>query len=402
MAKEPDNNDKNALLEAALKYVERGWSVFPVTFENGKKKGAFRWKRYQTKAADVQRVRRWFKDGRYPALGVILGPVSGDLACRDFDEKNAYYAWTVDFPDLAKTLPTVETARGFHVYFTAKADKTTHYTDGELRGARSLCVLPPSPHPDGIHQYRWIVPLPDGIPPKADPEVSGLVGSRAEQSIRSIPSIPSIPSNQSIPIARGLQGHVQKAILRTLPNKPGQRNTQIFRFARALKAIPGLADCGAEAMRPYVDQWYSQALQFIATKTFPDTWYDFQVAWLNVHTPLGSNPLAEALEAAKANPIPDFPYTEEKFRLLVAWCREMQARTLEADQTFWISVRDAEEHLGISKSTASTWLRLLELEGWIKTVEKGGTAKNHRKATRFRYIGDDRAKAAQEKNAENN
>ncbi len=324
--------------------------------------------------------------GRYPALGVILGPVSGDLACRDFDEADAYHAWTVDFPDLARTLPTVETARGFHVYFTAKVDKTTHYTDGELRGARSLCVLPPSPHPDGEHQYRWIVDLPDGTPLEVDPEASGLVGSRAEQSRL------SKPSRHSILIAKGLHGDVQKAISRTLPNGPRQRNDQIFLFARALKAIPGFADCSAEVMRPYVEQWHTQALPFIATKPFLETWLDFHVGWRNAHTPLGSNPLLEALEAARVNPVADFPYTEERFRLLVAWCREMQARTLEPDQTFWISVRDAEEHLGIAIATASTWLRLLEIEGWIVTVEKGGTPKNRRKATRFRYIRNHAAK----------
>ena len=388
MAKEPDNNDKNALLEAALKYVERGWSVFPVTFENGKKKGAFRWKRYQTKAADVQRVRRWFKDGRYPALGVILGPVSGDLACRDFDEKNAYYAWTVDFPDLAKTLPTVETARGFHVYFTAKADKTTHYTDGELRGARSLCVLPPSPHPDGIHQYRWIVPLPDGPIPKVDPAKFGFVGDSVQQKQTDVSRADRAYRGKQI--AKGCEDEIENAIQATLPTGPGTRNQQVFQLARALKGIPSLANQSPGSLRWIVEKWHALALPHIRTQPFEETWIDFLKGWPRVLTPMRLNLLGDALKAARDNPVAGLTYDTEDVRVLVALCRELEASV--GDVPFFLASRTAGRLFGVDHSTASRWLFLLESDGWIETIEKGGTPERPRKATRFRYTGNHAAK----------
>jgi len=58
---------------------------------------------------------------------------------------------------LARTSPTVETARGRHVYFRGDFDGVQHLAGGELRGARSYCLLPPSLHPDGVN-YRWIIP----------------------------------------------------------------------------------------------------------------------------------------------------------------------------------------------------------------------------------------------------
>ena len=374
---------QDTLLEAALEYAERGWSIFPIKFENGKKRGAFRWTRYQTEAADAKRLRRWLKDGRYLGIGVILGPVSGNLACRDFDEAEAYHEWAKKFPELAKTLPTVETARGFHVYFIAKMGKTTHYTDGELRGARSLCTLPPSPHPS-CKCYRWIVPLPDGPVPKVDPEKNGFVGESVQQKKTDVTRADrAYRGKQS---AKGCEDEIENAIQVTLPTGPGTRNQQVFQLARALKGIPSLANMPPANLRWIVEKWHTLALHHIETKPFEETWIDFLKGWARVLTPMRLNLMKNALAAAKADPIPDLRYEIENVRVLAALCRELQA--IVGDVPFFLASRTAGRLLGVDHSTTSRWLFLLEQDDWIKTIEKGGTRENPRRATRFRYTGN--------------
>jgi hypothetical protein len=159
------------LLGDALAYHGRGWSVVPV--KAGEKRPAERsWNRFQTERATEAELRRWFRNGATVGIGVICGDVSGGLVCRDFDEMAAFEAWAGRFAALARTLPTVATNRGRHVYClgdmeTIRQASPTRggiltFADGELRGG-GLCVLPPSIHPSG-KAYRWAVPLPARVP----------------------------------------------------------------------------------------------------------------------------------------------------------------------------------------------------------------------------------------------
>ena len=363
--------ETNPLLDAALEYAGRGWAVVPVKFEKGKKRGAVRWKRCQTEFPDSKRLRAWFRDGKYPGLAVILGPISGHLACRDFDEAEAYHAWAKRFPELAERLPTVRTGRGFHVYFTAPATKTVHFRDGELRGAKSLCVLPPSPHPKG-GRYEWLV-QPDGPVPQVVPGEAGLAGEpvQQKQSEDDRCSPKQAEAVRGKPSAKDEEdGEVELAITATLPNGPGQRNSQVFQFARALRGIPSLADADPRDLRPIVKRWHSAALPHIRTKPFVETWMDFLYAWPRVETPMRRNLMEEALKKAIADPVPGLDdYDQKALRDLVALCRELQAIT--GREPFFLSTRTAARLFGINPATGWRWLYLLEQDGWIVTVEKG-------------------------------
>ena len=105
-------------LEAALSYAARGWSIIPIR-PRDKKPACGSWKRYQETPADHPTLHEWFDKNTSPGLAVVLGPVSGGLVCRDFDDMGAYNAWALEHPDLAAGLPTVATARGRHVYLVA-------------------------------------------------------------------------------------------------------------------------------------------------------------------------------------------------------------------------------------------------------------------------------------------
>src|SRR5207253_1011753 len=89
------------------------------------------------------------------------------------DDAGAYHHWAESNVDLAGMLPTVQTARGFHVYSHGHHDRTVKLTDGELRGAGGYCLLPPSRHPTGC-SYRWIIELADPIPTAASADFVAL------------------------------------------------------------------------------------------------------------------------------------------------------------------------------------------------------------------------------------
>jgi hypothetical protein len=165
------------LCDHALSYAARGWSIIPTT----EKKAASFWEPFQNAAADDKTLRRLFSKKGVTGLAVIFGPVSGGLACRDFDQANAYTTWASTHADLAATLPTVETSRGQHVYFRGP-ERFVKLGDGEYRGTSGqYCLLPPSLHPRG-KVYQWTVPLPDGDLPFVDPEAAGFFSDESSNT----------------------------------------------------------------------------------------------------------------------------------------------------------------------------------------------------------------------------
>src|SRR4051812_44683457 len=77
------------LIEHALAYAARGWSIIPVR----EKKAAGFWKPFQDRPADRKTLRRLFALDGITGLAVVTGSVSGGLAVRDFDIAAAHHAW---------------------------------------------------------------------------------------------------------------------------------------------------------------------------------------------------------------------------------------------------------------------------------------------------------------------
>jgi hypothetical protein len=133
----------NPLLQDALEYHHRGWCILPI--RAGTKRPACKnWKQFQTKQTTESQLKSWFKNGSRYGLSVVLGEVSDGLVCRDFDDMTAYQQWATNHPELARTLPTVETGRpGMHVYCLGASQQISSHSpsngtiidlgDGELR-----------------------------------------------------------------------------------------------------------------------------------------------------------------------------------------------------------------------------------------------------------------------------
>jgi hypothetical protein len=135
------------------------WSIIPVQFDNGKKKAAAPWKVRQTIRPSPALLKKWDKEGRFQGLAVVLGAVSGNLTCRDFDEAQAYHVWAKDHPELAAALPTVKTGRGYHVYFVATVPKTIDQGDGDghRRTRQGVHRLSQTGAPPGARTHRQSV-----------------------------------------------------------------------------------------------------------------------------------------------------------------------------------------------------------------------------------------------------
>jgi hypothetical protein len=236
-------------------------------------------------------------------------------------------------------------------YSTKRPDKPVRGT-----GARSVPIPPTAPQPNILCNRKS---LSSGIRPPVP--------------VRRKPNRTTIdltPHHEAI----------EKAIQDTLPKKPGMRDKMIFEFARALKAVPELAELEAEAFLPWVKKWHRQALPVITTEAFEETWEDFCYGWYNVKYPKGIL-LKLAMEQAQANPeetiSPDFPLK----RGMVSLCRELQ--NIIMDEPFFLATTTLSDLFGINRMRAHRMLFNLEQEGWIQTITKG----NAHLATRFRYTG---------------
>lgn len=407
-----------AMLAEAIVYVERGWSILPM--KPGAKLPAVRWKRYQTARADVRTLRRWFGDGAQHGIGVVFGAVSGDLAARDFDEREAYVRWATGNPDLARTLPTMETHRGCQVFFCAEPRAIDALRqrigkprntgaiplgDGELRvGIGCYSMLPPSRHPKGS-VYRWRVPLPIGPLPLVDPVEAGLApnlvvqqkcaecaesteangANRGTQRVSENTEAIGCARDESPP-PENWPEPVQRAILESLPERVGKRHEQVFDLARALKGLAQFRDAPVDALIPYLKRWHEMGVRqrVIGTEPFEESEIDFRRAWPNVRFPKGAEPMAAIFAAACATPAPSCAerYEQPGLRTLVALCRELQRAA--GDGPFFLSCRTAGQLLDVDHSTASRWLFLLAAHGIIREEEKGKV--ETRKASRYRYL----------------
>ena len=361
------------LLDEARHYVARGWSVIPIRHRSRGKEPACHWQKYQSQLPTDRTLRRWFQND-VDGLAVVMGPVSGGLTCCDFDQLDAYDAWAGQYADLAAHLPTVDTARGRHVYFTSTVDRIIHTGDGEIRGG-GYCLLPPSRHPTG-DLYRWRVRLPNGPLPTIDPFAIGLAPGDTELSL-------DVGAEGDGGLSQELT--VEEAIQATLPNGPGQRNHCVFRLARALKAVPGLEDAEPADLRPIVREWHRMALPVIRTQEFDETWSDFLYAWKRVKAPWGTNRLLTAWSRAKNAPLPAEAETYDTpgVRLLVALCRQLQVCV--GDAAFFLSCRIAAKLLECTQMTVYRWLNMLVVDGVICVAEAGRPGRGG-KATRFRYL----------------
>jgi len=368
----------------ARRYAGLGWTVIPIgAGTDGKKPRLEAWKEYQTRRPTDAELAEWFgKPKTYPA--VILGAASGGLVCRDFDAPGAYTKWADEHLDLARSLPTVRTGRGHHVYCLSDWSGFIDVGDGELRGDNGhYCLLPPAVHRATGRTYAWTGPPPgSGKPiPKLDPFTVGLAPMHQSEA-KAISLVPSGSFCFTLPhsVAWQSDARVQDAIRKTLPQDEGQRNRAVFQFARRLKGIPELAGAEALQLAAIVREWHRRARPVIGTKPYADTLADFVHGWDRVKKPVALDYLRRVYERAELVRIDGLD--DERLSRLAGMCKVLQEDTGDSGP-FYLAQRDAAKPFGVHCTTAGKWLGLLEKLGIIRTVTRGSGIW----ATRFRYVG---------------
>ncbi len=372
--------DRKTVLEWALEYHRLSWCVIPI--KPGTKKPALRsWKQYQTQRPDKNQLRKWFANNDRN-IAVVLGEVSSDLVCRDFDAMAEYDLWVSEYPDLAKMLPRVKTSKGMHVYFEAPIKGTKHISNGELRGSGGYCLLPPSVHPDGLI-YQWVNPLLNGNLLAIDPELAGFYGNNSGVTERTDENVGGL---KEILVCSS----IEEAIQRTLPKRFRTRHKRVFAFARELYSMPEYTDADPKEFHSVFKVWLKRALPNIRTKEFEESWIDFLKGWGKIKWKIGEKPMAQIFEKTIQLEPPQVAvekYPENtKLKVLVSLCRELQRAA--GNSPFFLAARTAGKLLDISPITASRWFFLLETDNILKVVSKGKMTRTGGVATRFRYIAN--------------
>ena len=185
------------------------------------------------------------------------------------------------------------------------------------------------------------------------------------------------------------------ASVKTLPEavqlslKDGFREDCLFVYARALKAFEittGIKLQPSELDTAFCLWWQTASTsKFLPAEADLDEYrFEFGDAFAKAKSPLGSNPLVEAIRRADTNPLPLIAsrYNNPKIRRLVGVCFQLQR--LAGDNPFFLSFRSAAKV--IDKKTlnsASQCMNGLVRDGILSITTKG--TPGGRRATRFRF-----------------
>jgi hypothetical protein len=169
-------NETRSILESAIAYRRRGFSVIPIRPQN--KKPYVAWEPFQIEAPSEQTIEHWFTSWPQANIGLVTGAVS-DCVVIDLDSTEA--------KDKIKSLvtnydlggvPRVRTGRGGHHLFFKHPGGTIQTRAGvlpktDIRADGGYVVTAPSIHENG-KPYKWEVNI-SGELPALPPELYKLI-----------------------------------------------------------------------------------------------------------------------------------------------------------------------------------------------------------------------------------
>ena len=185
--------DQTDCLPAALAYADRGW---PVVWIKPQSKEPLTKNGVNDGTCDPAQIRRWASRWPNANVGIACGAPGPQVL--DIDDLEAGHDALAIVSRLCG--PDVATSRGRQFYLQGSSRGTVVLAYGELRGAGSYVVAPPSVHPSG-KLYCWVVeptraalpPIPDGLVP----DTTGTVGAGEQPMHQGL-----VPHGQRYPYLR--------------------------------------------------------------------------------------------------------------------------------------------------------------------------------------------------------
>jgi hypothetical protein len=212
---------KNALLEAAIKYLDMGYSVIPL--RPGDKRPMIKWEPFQKERPTRQMLVSWWSREPKANVGIVTGRVS-DLCVIDCDTPEAYGMVSEIMGD--QSAPTTRTPRGGNHVLCSYEDGVTIGSDPEQkidwRGEGGYIVAPPSVRSDGA-AYEWITPLDAAAKPKLFIYIIKKLNIRIDQSNYADPTKTATATNNH-------NSHKQPQLF-----IEGRRDNDLFHVANCLK-----------------------------------------------------------------------------------------------------------------------------------------------------------------------
>jgi hypothetical protein len=148
------------MLDSALAYRARGWSVIPV--QARAKRPLVAWRVYQHRIASEDEIQGWFRRWPDANVAVVTGQVSG-IVVVDVDPRHggtdSVAAAEAESGLLQATVEATTGGGGRHLYYAhpgpAMTNRVGMLPGVDLRGDGGCAVAPPSVHPNG-RRYTWV------------------------------------------------------------------------------------------------------------------------------------------------------------------------------------------------------------------------------------------------------
>lgn len=194
----------NSCMDAALEYLDMGFSVIPVN-RFGKKPYLSEWKPYQTQLPTTDEIEAWWTQWPDANVAIITGNLSG-LFVVDADGPIGIQYMTDNLP---KTTVYSNTGKGVHAFFrmpehSILRNRVKISTEVDVRGEGGYVVAAPSIHENGNH-YTWVFLLGgwDDLPVYQPPTAS--INKTSGNLNLDLSRIKTSPVNQ--PVAKGSRNH---------------------------------------------------------------------------------------------------------------------------------------------------------------------------------------------------
>jgi len=161
------------ILDAALEYAKKGFSVIPV---DQKKVPLVKWEPYQKKKADESEIREWFKIFPAANVGIVTGSIS-NLLVIDCDTPESILKVQEAIPD-SLLVPCETTPRGGMHFFFSHAEgfvNRARVAEGiDVRTSGGYIACAPSVNGNG-KRWVWVVSLLEVDPPNIINSITSLL-----------------------------------------------------------------------------------------------------------------------------------------------------------------------------------------------------------------------------------